>query len=286
VTVAYHFDLRTETLFALLVYAAGAALLLLRRYWWAAALVPARLGDRLGPDRLYGLALAKLNALSDRMHGMEVRDLRTRIAAVLVPAGALVLLGVIVTPTADAYRFAGFGSDDLGLALSLGVVAFAALATTLPRQHITLVLVLSGAGYALAISYAFFGAPNVALVAVLVETMLAVLFLGVLALLPRRVLRREARLRSSGTRRWRDPLVAVIAGLVAFALGWGALSRPVPERPVVTELIARADLAHADNVVTAILVDFRGLDTVGEITVLAVTLVGLAVLLRRRGLGS
>jgi multicomponent Na+:H+ antiporter subunit A len=280
ITAAYHLD-RAETVLALLVYAAGAALLLLRRYWWAPALAVARLGDRLGPDTLYGLALAKLNAVSDRMHGMEVRDLRTRIAAVLVPAGALVLLGVIVTPTADAYRLGDFGSDDLGLALALGVVALAAIATTLPRRHITLVLVLSGAGFALAVAYAFFGAPNVALVAVLVETMLAVLFLGVLALLPHRVLRREARLRTSGTRRWRDPLVAVISGLVAFAVGWGALSRPPPDRPVVTELIARADLAHAGNVVTAILVDFRGLDTVGEITVLAVTLVGLAVLLRR-----
>jgi multicomponent Na+:H+ antiporter subunit A len=212
---------------------------------------------------------------------MEVRDLRTRIAAVLVPAGILVLLGVVATPIEGAYRLGAVGSDDLGLALALGVAAFAAIAVTLPRHHITLVLVLSAVGFSLAVAYAFFGAPNVALVAVLVETMLAVLFLGVLALLPRRVLRREARLRTLGSRRWRDPLVGVIAGLTAFAVGWGALSRPLPDHPVTTDLIARAEAAHAENVVTAILVDFRGLDTLGEITVLAVALVGLAVLLRR-----
>jgi multicomponent Na+:H+ antiporter subunit A len=67
---------------------------------------------------------------------------------------------------------------------------------------------------------------------------------------------------------------------------WGALSRPLPNRPVVTELVEDAELAHAENVVTAILVDFRGLDTLGEITVLAVALVGLTILLRRGRLRS
>ncbi len=286
VEVAYHVGLHAETLFALAVYAAGGALLLLRRRWWGIALAAARLGERAGPDRLYGRSLARLNSLSDRMHGMEVRDLRTRIAAVLVPAGALVLLGVLVTPTERAYRVGTIGSDDVGLALALGVAAFAAVAVTLPRHHITLVLVLSAVGFALAVAYAFFGAPNVALVAVLVETMLAVLFLGVLALLPRRVLRREARLRTSGSRRWRDAMVGVISGLTVFAVGWGALSRPLPDDPVSGELASRTGLAHAENVVTAILVDFRGLDTAGEITVLAVALVGLAVLLRRARPGS
>jgi multicomponent Na+:H+ antiporter subunit A len=285
IELAYHVE-RWETVFALAVYVVGATLLLLRRFWWVAALAAARLGERIGPDTLYGSGLARLNALSDRMHGMEVRDLRTRIAAVLVPAGALVLLGVLETPTAGAYRVGGIDADDLGLALALGAAALAAVAVTLPRHHITLVLVLSAVGFALAVAYAFFGAPNVALVAVLVETMLAGLFVGILALLPRRVLRRESRLRASGSRRWRDPLVGVISGLTVFTVAWGALSRPRPADPVTTHLVGQSEAAHAENVVTAILVDFRGLDTLGEITVLGVALVGLAVLLRRGRPGS
>jgi multicomponent Na+:H+ antiporter subunit A len=42
-----------------------------------------------------------------------------------------------------------------------------------------------------------------------------------------------------------------------------------------------APAAHASDVVTAILADFRGLDTLGEITVLAITMLGLATLLAR-----
>ena len=101
------------------------------------------------------------------------------------------------------------------------------------------------------------------------------------ALLPRAVLRREASLPSRGSRRWRDPIVGVIAGAAALAVVWSALSRPAPGRSAADELAARAGEAHAGNAVTAILADFRGLDTLGEITVLAVALVGLAVLLRR-----
>jgi multicomponent Na+:H+ antiporter subunit A len=47
---------------------------------------------------------------------------------------------------------------------------------------------------------------------------------------------------------------------------------------VAADLISRTDDAHAKDVVTAILADFRALDTLGEITVLAIALVGLATL--------
>lgn len=281
VDVAYHVDARAENLFALTVYAAGALALLGRRLWWPFASAAARLGELIGPDRLYRLALAGLNRLSDRIHAIEVRDLRTRIAAVLVPGGILVVLGVIATPTSGAYRVGTIGSDDIGLVLTLLTASAAALVATIPRHHLTLVLVLSTAGFSLAVAYAFFGAPNVALAAVLVEMMVTLVFLGVFALLPRAVLRREALLPSRGSRRWRDPIVGVIAGAGALAVVWSALSRPAPGRSVADELAARAGDAHAGNAVTAILADFRGLDTLGEITVLAVALVGLAVLLRR-----
>jgi multicomponent Na+:H+ antiporter subunit A len=141
--------------------------------------------------------------------------------------------------------------------------------------------VLSSLGFSLAVVYAFFGGPDVALVAVLVETIFALLFLGIFALLPRDVLLREARVATTRSRRWRDPLVAVLSGLVAFVVVWGALSRPTPQRSVASDHVRLTPDAHANDVVTAILADFRGLDTLGEITVVAVALVGIATLLRR-----
>ncbi|MDP8944121.1 MAG: hypothetical protein M3N16_08405, partial [Actinomycetota bacterium] len=74
-------------------------------------------------------------------------------------------------------------------------------------------------------------------------------------------------------------------GTGAFLLVWGALSSPPRQPPVAGELVGLAEKAHAKDVVTAILADFRALDTLGEISVVAVALLTLVALLPR-GRGS
>jgi len=280
-SVAYHLDARAENVMAAAAWAIGLALLALPGSWRALARSAAELGSRAGPERLYGCGLRRLNELSDRVHDLEVRDLRTRVAALLVPAGALALLGLLATPTAGSYRVEGVELGDMGLVLMLVLACVAAAAATLPRRHLSLALVLATLGFALAGVYAFFGAPDVALVAVVVETLLALLVLGVLALVPAQVLRREANIQVRGSRRWRDPLVALLSGAFASVLAWSALSRPAPERSVAAAHVELASDAHAKDVVTAILADFRGLDTLGEVTVVAVGMAGVVALLRR-----
>ncbi len=108
--------------------------------------------------------------------------------------------------------------------LTLLAVAAAALTAAFTRRHVTLALVLSTSGFALAVAYAFYAAPNVALVAVLIETSLTLLLVATLRLIPYRVLRREAEL--SPARRNRKVLVSVMAGAFAFVVAWRALSQP------------------------------------------------------------
>lgn len=281
VAPSYHLDASAENLLALAAYLVGALLLATERTWRAPALAAARLGAALGPERLYQLSLAWLNRLSDLVHWIEVRDLRTRIAAVLIPGGALLLAGLVATPT-TGYVVGSVSSDDVSLVLVLAVVVVAALASTVPRGHLTMVLVVSSVGYALAVAYAFMGGPNVALVAVLIETVIAVLFLGAFALLPRSALQRLSSLRTGSRRRWRDPLIAIAAGAAAFLVVWGVLSRPSVAESVAAEHLRLAPDAHAKDVVTAILADFRGLDTLGEITVVGIALLGSVILFARR----
>jgi len=281
-TAAYYLDLRTENLMALATYAGGVALLALSGALQAPLAALARLGVSVGPERLYVWLVKALNGASDRIHQLEVRDLRTRVAAVLVPAGVLVAVALVAAPGGRTYQAGTVQLRDLGLLLMLALTVVAALAATVPRRHLTLVLALGTVGYGLAGVYAFLGAPDVALVAVLVESVVAVLFLGVLALLPAEVLRREAQITTMSSRRWRDPLVAVVSGGVAFALAWGALSLPATARPVSADHVRLAPEAHAKDVVTAILADFRGLDTLVEITVIGVAVAGVTALMRRR----
>ncbi len=278
---AYHLDARPENLLAVGAWALGAFLLAARPVWVGAALTVARLGERIGPARGYRLLLFGLNRFSDRIHAIEVRDLRSRVATVLVPAALLVGAGVLVTPTRNQFVAGGIQGSDLPLLLVLLLTAIAGVATCVPRDHLSMALVLSSVGYCLAVAYAFSGAPDVALVAVLIETIFALLFLGVLALLPRQVLRYETFRPVEGRRGPRDALLAVITGAFAFVVVWGVLSRPSPRQSVIVEQAELTPAAHGKDIVTVILADFRGLDTMGEITVVAIAMVGLAGLLQR-----
>jgi multisubunit Na+/H+ antiporter MnhB subunit len=107
--------------------------------------------------------------------------------------------------------------------------------------------------------------------------MLTLLGVATLKLIPYRILHRQAELPL--TRRGRKVLVSVVAGAFAFVVVWVALSQPPAGTTVAEEHVRLAPQAHAKNVVTATLADFRGLDTLGEITVVAIVLLGVATLL-------
>lgn len=276
---AYRLDARPENLMALAAYALGALIVVSRPVWSGAAAGVSRLGAAAGPERIYDLTLRGLNRFSDFVHRAEVRDLRSRVAAILLPAGVLVGAGLLATPTVGVYRAGEVRVQDLPLILALVSVAVAALTTTITKRHVTLALVLSSAGFVLAVVYAFFGAPDVALVAVLVEVILTLVFIATLKLVPRKVLHRQAGLPTERPRR--KVFFATVAGAFAFAVVWATLSQPAAERSVAEEHLRLTPEAHAKDTVTVILADFRGLDTLGEISVVALVLLAVATLLNR-----
>jgi multicomponent Na+:H+ antiporter subunit A len=279
---AYHFDTRTENLLALGTYALGVGLLVGRPLWTGLALAIARLGRQIGPAHLYNATLAGLNQLSGNLRRFEVRDLRSRVASILVPAGLLVLVGVAASDTTEgAFVVGDLTTADIPLLLVLLAAAASAIAVTFAREHFVMALVLSGVGFSLATVYAFLNASNVALVAVLIETIFSLLFFGVLALLPKWVLRDTVQEDDADRHNLRDALLAVVAGGLAFVVAWGTLSRPAAFESVAVEHARLTPSAHATNIVSAILADFRGLDTMGEITVIGIALLGIASLLHR-----
>jgi multicomponent Na+:H+ antiporter subunit A len=275
---AYHLDARAENVMALAAWALGAAFLAFSRARDAVAGAVGRVGDVLGPRRWYGVSLKALNGYSDRFHGAEVRDLRNSIAAVLVPTGVLVTLGFAFTPTAGSYSVGEVALEDVPILVLLVLCIVASLTVVRDRGRLRPVLALSVLGFALAGVYAVVGAPDVALVAVLVETIFTVVFVGVFSRLPQP--RRRTPTRSARGRRRRNAAAGVVAGAASFAVIWATLSRTSPNRGDAAEQIALTPDAHGGDIVTVILADFRGLDTMVEITVLAVAVIGVASLLR------
>jgi multicomponent K+:H+ antiporter subunit A len=84
---------------------------------------------------------------------------------------------------------------------------------------------------------------------------------------------------SSLARRARDLGLATLAGAGAAALTWGILSRPF--EPISGFFLANSvPGGGGSNVVNVILVDFRGYDTLGEISVLALAGLGIYAILK------
>ncbi len=159
--------------------------------------------------------------------------------------------------------------------LVLGVIAAAgAVAATRVQRRMAAALMIGVVGYAIAGIYVVFSAPDLALTQLLIETLTVGLFAFVLAKLPRRF---GAEPRSLPFRA--RIAVALFAGIVVV-LAALATSTVVPNRSVADEYIARASDAGGKNVVNVVLTNFRALDTLGEITVLAAAGIGIGALVR------
>jgi len=276
----YHLTAGAENLMALAAYALGALALAAPRARGAVVAVVARAGDVVGPRRIYGASLAAINRWSDAVHGAEVRDLRNSIAAVLVPTGVLVAIAFVATPTEGVYQVGEIHRDDLPVIVLLLLAVAAAVTVARDDGRVRPVLALSVLGFALAAAYAVLGAPDVALVAVVVESVVTLAFIGVYSRLPST----EVVEPPPPRRRWRpsrNAVAGVVAGITSFVAIWAALSRTSVADGDAAEQIARTPSAHGGDVVTVTLADFRGLDTMVEITVLTVAIVGVASLLRR-----
>ena len=144
-----------------------------------------------------------------------------------------------------------------------GVVA-ALAATVRYRQRFTALIFVGVTGLMVSLAFVLLAAPDLALTQLLVEVVTVVLMLLVLHHLPQ-----SAPVEHPAWRRWRDALVATGAGLGIAAVAYAVMRRPF-------DSISPYYLAHAlpdgggSNVVNVIIVDFRGFDTMGEITVLAI----------------
>ncbi|GAB1406881.1 monovalent cation/H+ antiporter subunit A [Thermomonas brevis] len=164
----------------------------------------------------------------------------------------------------------------LGAMLWLLLVACTAFTVRLHRQRLLALIVMGGAGLAVSLAFVLLSAPDLALTQLLVEMVsLALLLLG-LHYLPARSPPERAPLR-----KLRDAVVSVVAGLGMALLAYAAMTRPTPD-PASVEMLARSlPEAYGRNVVNVILVDFRGFDTFGEITVFAIAALIVHALLRR-----
>lgn len=141
-------------------------------------------------------------------------------------------------------------------------------------SRLTALASLGVLGYAICIIFVIYGAPDLAMTQFTIDTLTVILFVLVLYRLPKYV-------KFSGLRsRFRDGLVAVSFGLLITLLILEVLAEPVNRELSAYYAENAYLLAQGKNVVNVILVDFRGIDTLVEITVLSIAALGVYSLLK------
>jgi multicomponent K+:H+ antiporter subunit A len=173
-----------------------------------------------------------------------------------------------------------------GLAVAWVVGAACALGAAWQAKFHRLVALLlaSGAGLVVCLTFVWFSAPDLALTQLLVEIVTAVLLLLGLRWLPKRIpfAWTAAGALAALPRRLRDLAIAIGSGAGLAAIAYAVMTRPLPDNAISRYFMERAyPQGGGTNVVNVILVDFRGFDTLGEITVLGVVAIAVYALLRR-----
>jgi multicomponent Na+:H+ antiporter subunit A len=221
----------------------------------------------------YRGTLRGLNAFANRVAGVaQSGSLPVYLGVVLLTAAAVP--GTLLV-TGDWWS----GTPDLvGTPLHIPIAAVilgAAVAAAAVRRRFTAALFLGVVGYSMAGLFVIEGAPDLALTQVGIESLTTVLFVLVLRRLPDRF--------ESRVPLWRRSIRVTIAGVVGvtvfvLALATGALDPPTPTSDAMVAMSVPE--GGGKNVVNVILVDFRGYDTLGEITVLTAAAIGTVALAR------
>lgn len=221
-------------------------------------------GDRVF-DALQAALLRFADALTHLSLTGRLRDYLVVILGVAAVGAGLPVLAHARWPEAGRLSFE---------AAFVGIGVAAVLVTVLSRSLVAAVVALGAVGYSVVFLFMGLRAPDLALTQMLVETVSLVLFLAVVT----RLLSTDVPDRHplAGL----DLLVSVGVGVVAGALAFQLTTGPPSQR--LAEFFARnAKLAGGTNLVNLVLVDFRGLDTLGEITVLGIAALGVLALARR-----
>ncbi|PZO95616.1 MAG: monovalent cation/H+ antiporter subunit A [Acinetobacter johnsonii] len=171
------------------------------------------------------------------------------------------------------------GSRELTHAPALAIVLWLLLFSScwmmlwFHHERIKAVLISGAIGLVVTMAFVCFSAPDLALTQITVDVVTTVLLLMSLSLLPQ-----LTPYESSVSRRWRDALIAIGGGLGIAWITWLILTR---DHNSISWFFMQQSipLGGGTNVVNVILVDFRGFDTFGEITVLGIAGIGALCLM-------
>jgi multicomponent Na+:H+ antiporter subunit A len=235
---------------------------------WAMSLQPFY---RFGPAAGYQKLIPGLLSLATAQTGFfQNGSLRNYISSIVGFFTFLILLTLTTRNLEFDFfaRLALFTEFRIYEVVMAGLIIVAFFVIINARSRLTTLVAMGVLGYGIAIVFLFYGAPDVAMTQFLIETLTVVLFVLILHRLPSFI--HTNRFEGMGY-----VIVSVVFGLVMTYLLLIVTGFPLESelRNIYAE--GSYPLGKGRNVVNVILVDFRQLDTLGEIVVLAIAAIGI-----------
>ncbi|MCB9435583.1 MAG: putative monovalent cation/H+ antiporter subunit A [Anaerolineales bacterium] len=234
-----------------------------------------RFNDVLSPATAYQKMLDGLLKVADaQTRLLQHGYLRRYVLVIVISTASLVGYTLVTLTDLASIQFEASTSVRVYEGLLFFLIMVAIGVGIRAKSRIAAVATLGVVGNGVALIFLFYGAPDLAMTQFAVETLTVLLFVLAVYRLP---LIKEY----SGKRvRIRDGLVAASFGIIMTALILMVISSALPSN--LTNFFAEYSLPKGKgrNIVNVILVDFRGFDTLAEITVLAVAALGVYALLK------
>ena len=231
---------------------------------------------RCGPSHGYALWLRFLNwSAVGQTRVLQNGYLRLYLATIMTVTAVLAWYTFLTEADVGVVKM---NWGDIGVhEWVLGIVALvAAIATVRAQTFLRAVMALGVVGYSVALIFVLYGAPDLAMTQFLIETLSLILFVFVFYYMPpfKRFSTRPVMLRHAAIGTAVGALFTLLV-LVATSVQW---------HPTISTYFSANSylMGQGRNIVNVILVDFRGFDTLGEITVLAVAGIGVYSLIRLR----
>ncbi len=255
----------------------------LHRYLRLGTLDKVPLISRLDGRSTFEATLNGVGALADRIERIfSTRRLQPQLFLMVALAVIVGYAPFYASPIQWGYKPLTPVDPAFALLWAVGVACALGAAWQAKYHRLAALMLMGGSGFVTCITFVWFSAPDLALTQLMVEVVTMVLILLGLRWLP--ALKRDpdtTGFAKRATRRVRDLSLAVAAGAGMAALAYAMIMRDFPQSISPYYLERAHPEGGGTNVVNVILVDFRGFDTMGELTVLGIVALTVYALLRR-----
>jgi multicomponent Na+:H+ antiporter subunit A len=274
--------LTTPFILSMVAIALGAGILAIRR----PLIGLLQRGREFNPNALYEWVFVRglpdwSERFTARLQNGRLRDYISVVLAAFVGLMICLLIVGALNPINQPSLQAALAGLDFEVLVVCALLIVAAAASVIAPTRLAAIAALGIEGALVALLFALFGAPDLAFTQLMIEVVALVLFILAFHFLPDTFVTRPTRLRQV-----RDLAIAAGVGLTVMLLVLAAQDQRIGDSISPYYIANAVIVGQGHNVVNVILVDFRGMDTQGEILVLVIAAMGVVALLRLRPPGQ